>query len=156
MSADDETIYAALAALMPNITWTQGGKQRTWVSGVKRRIKLFSDVPQDQQPWIGQAEHASGEEQVTGMPYKTTLEAQWVIYHADAQDPDFEPTITNNLIIKACRDILAPRPSDPGFPKRNTLNGLVHHCYMQGRTIRDPGDIDGQGLIIVPIKLLVP
>lgn len=157
---NEEAIYAALADLQQNVVWTQDGVERRFVNVVdkpNRRIVLFNEVPSESQPWVGQAEHASQEDQKSNLPYKTILEAQWVIYQADAQSPEFEATITNNLIIGAVREALKPKPYDPGFhDRRNTLNGLVYHCYIGGRTVRDPGDIDGQGLIIIPIKLLVP
>jgi hypothetical protein len=66
-------------------------------------------------------------------------------------------TVENNLIIGGCRKVLAPQPDDPGFlDKRNTLGGLVHHCFISGRIFKDPGDIDDQGMIVIPIKVLVP
>ena len=37
-----------------------------------------------------------------------------------------------------------------------TLGGLVHHCFIDGKVFKDPGDLDGQALIIVPITVLAP
>jgi hypothetical protein len=110
-----------------------------------------------QQPACFQTEWASDEQQVSGMPYKTTLMATWTIFQCIAKDKKALGTVENNLIIGGCRKVLAPQPGDPGFPdKRNTLNGLVHHCFISGRIFKDPGDIDDQGMIVIPIKLLVP
>src|SRR3546814_11434523 len=72
------------------------------------------------------------------LPYKTTLEANWIIYHATGKDKKAIPAIENNLIIKGVRIALEPKLNDPGFlDRRNTLGGLVHHCFISGRIFRD-------------------
>lgn len=156
---DDELIMYTLAQLMTEVRWTIAGDAapltRKFVT-VTRRIKLFAEVDVKQQPWCGQAEHGVVEAQVSDMPYKTTMEANWIIYQAVAKDAKGIGAIWNNEILKGVRDALAPKVSDPGWPKRNTLGGLVHHCFIGGRVFKDPGDIDGQGMMVIPIKLLVP
>lgn len=154
--ADDELIMFTLASLMAEVRWTRPGEtEERRFSTVTRKIKIFSDVPTDIQPWCGQAEHGNQESQVTGMPYKSVFEVNWFIYHA-VNDPSMFGSIENNLIIKGVRDVLAPKVNDPGWPKQNTLGGLVHHCHIGGRVFKDPGDIDNQAMIIIPIKVLVP
>jgi len=37
-----------------------------------------------------------------------------------------------------------------------SLGGMVDHCWVEGETLKDPGDLDGQGLIIVPLNILLP
>lgn len=154
---DDELIMYTLAQLMTEVRWRRTGdtEDRQFIT-VTRRIKLFADVPTDVQPWIGQAEHGVTEAQVTGMPYKTVMEANWFIMHAFAKDKSQFGSVENNLILKGVRDALAPKVADRGWPKRNTLGGLVHHCHIGGRVFKDPGDLDDQALMIVPIKVLVP
>lgn len=156
---DEELIYYTLAQRMVDVRWSREGEaaDARRFKTVSRRVKLFSDVPSSSQPACFQAEHGSTEGQVTGMPYKTILEANWIIYHSVGKDKNAIPTIENNLILKGIRLALRPRPTDIGFrDDRNTLGGLVHHCFISGRIFRDPGDIDDQAMIVVPIKLLVP
>ncbi len=156
---DDELILYTLAERMAEVRWTRAGDAqdaRRFVT-VSRRVKIFADVPAASQPACFQAEWATNEAQVTGMPYKTTLEVNWIIFQCTGKDKNAIPAIENNLIIGGVREVLAPRPTDIGFPdKRNTLGGLVHHCYISGRIFKDPGDIDDQGMMVIPIKLLVP
>lgn len=157
---DEELILSTLAERMATVRWTRSGDQtpltREFIT-VSRRLRLFNEVASAEQPACFQTEHGTEEQQVTGMPYKTVLMANWVIYQCIAQDGKAWGTIENNLIINACRAALAPLPDDPGFlDKRNTLGGLVYHCSIKGRIFKDPGDIDGQGMIVIPIKLLVP
>lgn len=157
---DEELIFSTLSERMQDVRWTRAGDPvpltRQFVT-VSRRIRLFSEVAAQQQPACFQTEWATDEKQVTGMPYKTTLMGTWTVFQCIAKDKKAIGTVENNLIIGGIRAALAPRPDDPGFPdKRNTLNGLVHHCFISGRIFKDPGDIDDQGMIVIPIKLLVP
>lgn len=122
-----------------------------------RRIKLFSDVPAAEQPWFGQAEHGETIEQKSNTPYKQSWKAQWMVYHKAGDIPGYEPTIWNNLILDALMLAMAPTTDDPGYlDRRNTLSGLVHHCFVSGEVFKDPGDIDNQALLIIPITILVP
>lgn len=156
---DDELILYTLAQLMAEVRYTRPGdttpNERRFVT-VTRRVALFNEVDATAQPWCGQAEHGAQESQVTGMPYKTILEANWIVYQCVGMDSKAIPAIENNCILKGVREALRPKVNDPGFPKRNTLGGLVHHCFIGGRVFKDPGDIDGQGMMVIPIKLLVP
>jgi hypothetical protein len=156
----EELILYTVAQLMAEVRWTRADDvdpdTRRFVT-VSRRVKLFSEVPSVSQPACFQAEWGQDEEQKTGMPYKTTLAVNWIIYQCMGKDKSAIGAVENNLIIKGVKDALAPKPTDPGFPeKRNTLGGLVHHCFISGRIFKDPGDIDDQGMLVIPIKVLVP
>jgi hypothetical protein len=39
---------------------------------------------------------------------------------------------------------------------RNTLGGAVYNCRVDGKVLKDPGDLDGDALLIVPVKLVLP
>lgn len=155
---NDELVMYTLAQLMAEVRWVRpGSADEHRFKTVTRRIKLFNEVDSAFQPWCGQAEHSAQEAQVTGMPYKTVLECNWIVYQCVSKDPKGIGAIENNVILWGIRNALAPKPADPGYlDKRNTLGGLVYHCYISGRVFKDPGDIDGQGMMVVPIKLLVP
>lgn len=159
MGVSRETVFRALFALTDGVTWNPDPDSAT-VQGFKtreRRLRLFSDVNAKDQPYVCQTEHGEQSAQTTRLPYKRIWEANWVVYHRAADNPGVEPVVLTNQIIDALEAAIAPKPSDPGFlDQRNTLSGLVHHCYIEGTVFKDPGDIDKQALIIVPIKLLVP
>jgi hypothetical protein len=36
---------------------------------------------------------------------------------------------------------------------RQTLSSLVSHCYIEGKVMKDPGDIDGGGQAMIPRTL---
>ncbi len=153
----EELIFHTLAQRMADVRWTRQGAgepERRFVV-ISRRVVLFGETPA--QPSCYQAEHGDQVAQVTGMPYKSILEAKWIVYQNVAQDPTALGAVENNLIIQGCYEALKPRPDDPGFlDRRNTLGGLVHHCFIGGQLFKDPGDLDGQGMMVIPIKLLVP
>jgi hypothetical protein len=37
---------------------------------------------------------------------------------------------------------------------RQTLDGLVFHCFIDGKILKGPGDIDGDGIAVMPMKIL--
>lgn len=160
MSVPREEIFEALFALTLGVQWNVGTDVAPVMEGFKtrtRRIKLFSDVTDKEQPWLGQAEHGETIAKGTRTPYRRTLSANWMVYHVAGKQPNSVPSIRNNLILDALEAAIAPRVVDPGyFDQRNTLSGLVHHCYIEGEVFKDPGDIDNQGMLVVPIKVLVP
>lgn len=150
-----EDVFSRLFERVPLVTWGDPEKPDRFRT-MSRRVKLFSDVDAKHQPACFQAEHNELSAQKSNLPYKRVWEAQWIIYHA-VGNPKAIPAIENSLILDAVEAALAPLPSDPGFlDQRNTLNGLVYHCFIDGTIFKDPGDIDNQGMIVVPIKLLVP
>lgn len=157
---DRELIFSTLFAITEGVRWNIGTQQAPIYQQFNtrtRRIQLFSDVPDKEQPWLGQSEHSENITQISRMPYKAVLGAQWVVYHVTGKQPKAVPTCRNNLILDALQNALAPKVTDPGYPdERNTLGGLVYHCYIEGEIFKDPGDIDNQGMLIVPIKILVP
>jgi hypothetical protein len=91
--------------------------------------------------------------QVTRQQAVTTLGASWLIYHQAGKDDDVVPAVTTNAILAAVRRLFVD-PADPDFAQ--TLRGRVHKCWIEGRIQKFQGDLDGQTLIVVPIKILVP
>lgn len=152
--ATREAIYTALFALWSTARWGDTNEKR-FVT-LSRRVKLFSDVPNEQQPALYQAEHAEVTGQTSNLPYKRTFAANLIIYQATPLAPNVDGAVENNLILDALETAIAPKPQDPGYPKRNTLGGLVYHAYFDGNVFKDPGDIDNQAMMVVPVKMLVP
>lgn len=142
-----EDVFEALFALTEGVLW--GAPSRGFAHRA-RRVSLWGDLPA--QPALCQAEHDEDVAEITGLPAKTTYSASWLIYHDTGKDPNATPARETNLILDAVQALF---PADD--PDRvQTLGGLVHHCFISGRLFKDPGDLDGQALIIVPIKILAP
>ena len=150
-----EEVFTALFARAQGMSWGTP-TPRSWKS-ISRRVKLFSDVPTDQQPALYQAEHAENSVQLSNLPYKRVWKANWIIYQATAFQQNVAGAIENNIILDACQEALKPTVMDVGFGgKRCTLDGLVYHCFIDGDVFKDPGDIDNQAMMVVPISMLVP
>jgi hypothetical protein len=142
-----EDIFGALFALSEGVLW--GAPPRGFAHR-SRRVSLWSDLPA--QPALCQAEHDEDIEEVTGLPARTTYSASWLIYHDVGKDPDAVPASESNLILDALQGLFPCEDPD----RVQTLGGLVHHCFISGKVFKDPGDLDGQALIIVPIIILAP
>jgi hypothetical protein len=148
-----EAIFSALFALVSTgeglagtLAWGDG----QGLAYTSRRVRLWGDIPV--QPALCQAEHDETVTEATGLPSKTTLSASWLIYHEAAKDPAAVPTTQTNQILDAVQALFPAGDPD----NVQTLGGLVHHAFINGKVFKDSGDLDGQALIIVPITLLIP
>jgi hypothetical protein len=142
-----EAIFQALFDLTASVTW---GSPPTGFAYAGRRVKHWDDLPV--QPALCQAEQGEDVVEVTGRPSITNLAANWLIYHDVGKDPAATPANESNLILDAVQALFPTGDPD----QVQTLGGLVHHCFISGHVFKDPGDLDGQALIIVPIKILIP
>ena len=142
-----EDIYQALFDLAAGLVWPGGGA----LAFSSRRVKTFEDLPA--QPALCQAETDETVTQVTSLQSITTLGASWLIYHQAGKDDDAIPAQTSNAILTAVKALFVD-PTDPAFAQ--TLGGGVHKCWIDGRIQKFQGDLDGQTLLVVPIKILVP
>lgn len=147
MTPDRETLFEALFALSEAVRWGGTGFQYR-----SRRVRHWDDL--SVQPALCQAEQDEEARSKPGLPYRWILSASWVVYHRAGADPAATPAGVNNAILDAIEAVLAPPPF--AVDERQMLGGLVHHCFIDGKVFKDPGDLDGQALMIVPIKLLVP
>jgi hypothetical protein len=51
---------------------------------------------------------------------------------------------------------LAPAGADALGGNKQTLGGLVSHCYPFGPVFVDTGDVDGKAVAAIPFQILVP
>jgi hypothetical protein len=93
----------------------------------------------------------------SGLPGKITLWAEAWIYSRPV-GPEIPPEIELNDLLDEVEAAIAPVPVFNGTSIDNvqSLGGLVTHCWIEGRIIIDPGDIDGRGKAVVPIAMLAP
>lgn len=150
---DFEPVYAALYALTEGIRW--GSDDSAMFTTRNRRLRLFNEVDATAQPALYQTEHNETETPTKSQGGKVTLDASWIIYFRASDASPGAPTI--NGIMKGVRRALRPLPPDPGFhDRRLTLGGLAHSVRIEGQVFKDPGDLDDQGLLTIPIKILMP
>lgn len=146
-----ETIFTALfAKVWAAYAWKND-------QAMARRLKLWADVDPVNRPALFQFE--GGEEGYTysqePMP-KRTLRPTLFVY-TTAPEGVIGSTLQNN-ILDAIETALAPSYADQlgGGGMRQTLGGLVHYCRINGSIFRDPGDLDNDGMLRIPLEILVP
>jgi hypothetical protein len=119
-----------------------------------RRLKLWADVPPGDQPAMFLVDHhEKSTPQPRGLPNKLLLRANVFIYFQSGTDQTVTPDTLLNGYLDALDVALAPDNVMDGV---FSLGGMVDHCWVEGETLKDPGDLDGQGLIIVPLNILLP
>jgi len=116
-----------------------------------RRLKLWTDVSEAEKPAIFQYER--DDVYSNGKQYLPIVEmnVELYVYTAPGMDSGVTPISILNPLIDAIDAALRPGPASNG---RQTLGGLVSHCYIDGKVMKDPGDIDGDGIAVIPIKIL--
>lgn len=126
-----------------------------WKLGPMRRLKLWSDVPAANRPacflFEGGQESYSWNEK--GLP-KRVIEVRVFVY-LNAKDPGVSGAALINEMMDIFDAAFAPTGSDIALG-RNSLRGSAYQCRIDGKPLKDPGDLDGDALLIVPIKLILP
>ncbi len=89
---------------------------------------------------------------ISSLPPKRTFKIDITIYLAFGLDQQGVPDDQLNDILDELDWVLRPPPGSPTL----TLGGLVDYCYISGDVICVPGDLDGIGMIVVPIEIIVP
>ncbi len=127
----------------------------TW--GVtSRRLKLWNDVDSSVQPALYLLQHRealvnSGQ----GTPNRQyLLMGAWCYARTDS-----DSIIGDDLLDIMTEAIEPTLQADDPQTNNLTLGGLCTWCRLDrdsNQVIRDPGDIDGQALLVLPIQILFP
>ena len=155
-----EQIFQALFGLVSlgeglpgTVTWSETPANS--FAYTSRRFQMWPDLPG--MPALIQSEPDEVFVRGPAVPAKRLFGAAWMVLHNIGQGSvSMTPTQFNNIIIDALEAAIAPQFGDPGYPSRQTLGGLVSHCWIEGKILKIPGDLDDQALISVPIKILAP
>jgi hypothetical protein len=120
-----------------------------------RRLRLWSEVPAAMRPALFQLEAGPETYQWTSLAApKRTIEAKLFLYF-DSRDPLTPGAIAINDALDAIDAALAPQLADLAAG-RQTLGGAVYDCKISGIPVRDTGDMDGDGLAVVNVRLVLP
>jgi hypothetical protein len=137
-----EVIYTALFNLLQGIDG---------IETFSRILAHWDDVSASQQPALYMTVVSQRAEQVTGLPTKYVLDAKiWLYTHRDSAGEI--PSVAINRILDALDAALKPLPG-PSF--KQTLGGLVEHCWIDGEIGTDEGTLGAQSVAIVPVRMLV-
>jgi hypothetical protein len=120
-----------------------------------RRLKLWSEIPAAMRPALFQLEAGPETYQWTSLATpRRTIEAKLFLYF-DSRDPLTPGAIAINAALDAIDAALAPQGVDLAAG-RQTLGGAVYDCKVAGVPVRDTGDMDGDGLAVVGVRLVLP
>jgi hypothetical protein len=140
----------AIGALLQRVTGAYA-----WAATPSRRLKLWSDVPPAMRPACFLFEGgAETYDNAAGSTPKRSLDLRLFIY-VDTHDPRVIGAATLNVIMDALDAALAPSGADLALG-RSTLGGAAYRCSIDGKPLKDPGDLDGDGLLVVPIRIVLP
>lgn len=129
--------------------------QTTWAMS-SRRLMMFNKIDISAQPALFVVQHREGyDTRGAGVPPRRWLEVGlWC----------FAPTpegIIGDDLLDSMEEGIESVMNVPDDIMRNelTLDGLCYYCKIDRQSsylIRDPGDIDGQALLVLPVKIMLP
>jgi hypothetical protein len=125
-------------------------------TATSRRFVHWDQVNETQMPFLTMLK--TGEvraRQSEGLP-SLTINAHVFIYLSVGMDPEDVPDTVMNLLLDALDGAVAPSGADALNGNKQTLGGLVSHCYPLGPVFVDTGDIDGKAVAAIPFQILVP
>ena len=120
-----------------------------------RRLRMWNETPAVFRPALFQVEAGPETYQWTqSAAPRRTLEAKLFLYF-DSRNPNVPGASGLNAAIDALDAVLTPIGVDASLG-RQTLGGAVYDCRISGVPIRDCGDLDGDGLAVVAVRLVLP
>ena len=122
----------------------------TW-NTVSDRLRLFSDVPSDQQPAAFLVTHREVDEYRGLGLLRRRLELGIWCYSRSDSSPGQPQLDTMMEAFEAA--FIKP---DNFSINMNTLGGLVYWVRIEGKVFKDPGDLDNQTMLIVPLVVEMP
>lgn len=120
---------------------------------VSNRLRLWADVPSDQQPAAFVVTHREMDEyRGYGLVRRRLELGVWCYTRSDSTPggPDLD------ALMESFEQRFGQAAVDNNSTNQFTLGGLVEWCRIEGSVFKDPGDIDNQTLLIVPIVVEVP
>lgn len=129
----------------------------TWVTAPSRRLKLWGRIDSSQQPTAFLVQHREGYIGRTGLPPRRYLDLGIWAYAPSGEDSDVGDEYLD-IMETAIEGALVRDSSALGeWPVQ--FGQTVYYARIdrtEGLLIRDPGDIDGQALLVLPVRVLLP
>ena len=122
----------------------------TW-NTVSNRLRLWADVASDQQPAAFLVTHRETDEYRNLGLLRRRLELGVWCYSRSDSTPGGPQLDTMMEAFEAA--FIKP---DDFSTNSNTLGGLVYWVRIEGKVFKDPGDIDNQTFLIVPLIVEMP
>jgi hypothetical protein len=125
-------------------------------AATSRRFVHWDQVNETQMPFMTMLKTGEARgRQSEGLP-TLTINAHVFVYLSAGMDPEDVPDTAMNALLDAIDGAVAPSGADAINGNKQTLGGLVAHCYPLGPVFIDTGDTDGKAVAAIPFQLLVP
>lgn len=157
MAQNRNLIKNALLSRLTNVTFPRPvNGANTWImQDNPRRLKMFSNIDPSVQPCFFLVQHR--EQYINrgvGTLSQVYLDMGVWCYASTAADTTVGDDYLDSME-EGIENVMGPDD-----PQRNelTLSGLAYWCRIMREDnmfIRDPGDIDGQALLVLPIRILI-
>lgn len=122
-------------------------------AATSRRFVHWDNVDGTQMPFLTMLKTGERRErQDEGLPV-LVLEYHVFVYMSAGMDPTDVPDTAMNALLDAIDGAVKPAGADL-LTNRQTLGGLVSHCYPLGSVFVDNGDVDGKGVAGIPFEIL--
>jgi hypothetical protein len=125
-------------------------------TATSRRFVHWDQVNETQMPFLTMLK--TGEvraRQTEGLP-TLTINTHVFVYLSAGMDPKDVPDTAMNTVLDAIDAAVAPSGADVLNGNKQSLGGLVSHCYPLGPVFVDTGDVDGKAVAAIPFQILVP
>lgn len=119
------------------------------VVSVSRRLLLWSNAPK---PSLFINEFHEQYTWQSSNLLKQSIRCMLFYYFDAGNDPNVVPATTLNTFLEALDVALAPDAVTDMF----TIGGVVYYCRISGEVIKVTGDLDGEGMAVIPLEILVP
>lgn len=146
----------ALLNLMAGVTFTTAvNGHTTWVSR-SRRLKMFNKIDPSAQPALFLVQHRETYTNTGfGTPPVRILDVGLWAFAPTGDESVVGDTLLD-LMLEGIENVFVP---DNSLTNELDFGGLCSYCKIDRREnmfIRDPGDIDGQALLVVPVRIMLP
>lgn len=150
-TATRNQVITAILQVIQNMTFGQPINNATTWATVSNRLRLWGDVSSDQQPAAFLVTHRELDEyRGLGLVRRRLDLGVWCYSRTDS-NPGGPQLDTMMEAFETAFNVV-----DNPSTGCNTLGGLVYWCRIEGRIFKDPGDIDNQAMMILPLSVEMP
>lgn len=150
-TATRDQVMAKILSVVQGMTFGTAINGATTWRTVSNRLRLWGDVAPDQQPAAFLVTHQEKDDYRGLGLYRRRLELGIWCYSRSDSAPGASDLDTMMEAFETGFNV-----ADNMSTNSNTLGGLVYWCRIEGKTFKDPGDLDSQTLLVVPIVVEMP
>lgn len=146
-----EQVAVALFNKLSTLLYDENTNPSGPLMTVSRRPQLWDEATNMPALYMGNPGENYRYDHDTASPAFVVLDFDVFVYIKSGLDPTVIPDIELNNLMDAIEASITPYPG-----QNQTLGGIVHSAWIEGEIHRAPGYLDGRGIAIFTIKVMVP